>query len=114
MRKVQGFAVIYTLVLALPFTVMAVLALIYLTDYTAGPGGAITGVVNWDQVALEGSARWPELAGMVVGQLVILSILLIARRDKHHDDDSLVDLAEQKRALAEQPVLDHKPPSNPA
>jgi len=30
---------------------------------------------------VEGSARWPEIAGMIIGQLLILSILLIARRN---------------------------------
>ncbi len=110
MHKTHWLAVIYTLALALPFAVMAVCALIYLTDYTAGPAGAITSVVDWDQVAVQGSARWPELAGMVVGQLAILGILLIAHRDRQHDDDSLVDMAKRTRAIANRPLLGYKPP----
>ncbi|HZY40662.1 MAG TPA: hypothetical protein VFF59_01545 [Anaerolineae bacterium] len=112
MRKIQWFAVIYTLMLALPLTVVAMFALVYLTDYITDLGGAITGVVNWDRLALEGSARWPELAGMVAGQFVILGILLIVRRDKHHDTDSLVDMAEQTRAISERPVSGYKSPPN--
>jgi hypothetical protein len=110
MRKTQWYAVLYTLMLAVPFTVIALCALIYLTDYTAGPAGAITSFVDWDQVAVQGSARWPELAGMVAGQLAILGILLIARRDRQHDNDSLVDIAERTRALAARPLLGYKPP----
>ncbi|MBI5565665.1 MAG: hypothetical protein HY870_12295 [Chloroflexi bacterium] len=112
MRKIPWLAVIYTVLLALPFTILAVSVLVYLTDYTIGLGGAITGVVHWDRLAVEGSARWPELAGMVAGQLVILGILLIVRRDKRHDEDSLVDLAEQNRTLAKRHELGHKSPPN--
>lgn len=112
MRKIPWLAVIYTLLLALPFTILAVSVLIYLTDYTIGLGGAITGIVHWDRLAVEGSARWPELAGMVAGQLLILGIMLIVRRDRHHDEDSLVDMAERNRAMAERSALEHKSPPN--
>lgn len=33
-------------------------------------------------MAVEGSARWPEVVGMIVGQMLILSMLLFVRRDK--------------------------------
>jgi hypothetical protein len=112
MRKIQWLAVFYTLLLALPFTILAVSVLVYLTDYTIGLGGVMTGVVNWDRLAVEGSARWPELAGMVAGQLVILGILLIVRRDRHRDEDSLVDMAEQTRAVSERSGLGYKSPPN--
>ena len=45
-------------------------------------------VFSWD-VALEGSARWPELAGMLIGQLLIVSMLLIVRRHKPAGDPDL-------------------------
>jgi hypothetical protein len=90
MRKVQSLAVAYTLAFAIPFTLLALSGVVYLTDYTNGIAGAVTGVIDWHSLALEGSARWPEIVGMVVGQLLILSMLLIARRGNHGDDDSLV------------------------
>ncbi len=110
MRKLHWLAVIYTLLLALPCTIMAMSALIYLTDYTIGLGGLLTGVINWNRLAVEGSTRWPELAGMLAGQLLILGILLIARHDRRRSDENLVDMAERNRALSERSALDHKPP----
>ena len=75
--KVQFLAVFWTLALAVPFTALALAGLAYFTDHMA----EIATWLNWRGVALEGAARWPELAGMIVGQTLILSMLLIAQRD---------------------------------
>ncbi len=112
MRKIHWLAILYTLLLALPCTILAMSVLIYLTDYTIGLGGVMTGVINWNRLAVEGSNRWPELAGMVVGQLLILGIILIVRRDRQQPDEYLVDSAKSNHAQAERPALDSKPPSN--
>lgn len=113
MRKLHWLTILYTLLLALPCTILAVSMLIYLTDYTIGLGGVMTGVINWNRLAVEGSNRWPELAGMVIGQLLILAIILIVRHDQHKPDENLVDMAEHTRALSEQhAALDHKSPPN--
>jgi len=80
MRKVQMYATVWTLVLAVPFTVMALVGTAYITNHLGEIATAVSALVNWRGVAVEGSARWPEIAGMIVGQLLILSILLIARR----------------------------------
>ena len=81
MRKVQMYATVWTLVLAVPFTVMALVGTAYITNHLGEIATAVSALVNWRGVAVEGSARWPEIAGMIVGQLLILSILLIARRN---------------------------------
>jgi len=78
--KVQFLAVFWTLALAVPLTALALVGLAYFTDNLA----EIATWINWRGVALEGSARWPELAGMIAGQILILSMLLIAQRDKTH------------------------------
>ena len=80
MRKVQFLAVGWTLALAIPFTVLALMASAYFTEHMTDIANTLTGVINWSGVAIEGSARWPELAGMIVGQILIMTILLIARR----------------------------------
>lgn len=82
MRKAQFIAVIVTLALAIPFIALALIETVYLIDYARSIGGAMTGVIEWHSVALEGSTHWPELAGMIIGQLLILSVLLILRRRK--------------------------------
>ena len=81
MRKVQMYATLWTLVLAVPFTVIALVGTAYITNHLGDIATAISALVNWRGIAVEGSARWPEIAGMIIGQLLILSILLIARRN---------------------------------
>jgi hypothetical protein len=80
MRKVQMYATVWTLMLALPFTVIALVGTAYITNHLGDITTAVSSLVNWRGVAVEGSARWTEIAAMIVGQLLILSILLIARR----------------------------------
>jgi hypothetical protein len=75
------YAVVWTLVLALPFTVVALVGTAYITNHLGDVVNALSSLANWRGVAVEGSARWPEIAGMIIGQLLILSILLIARRN---------------------------------
>ncbi len=86
MRKVQMYATLWTLVLALPFTVIALVGTAYITNHLGDIATAISSLANWRGVAVEGSARWPEIAGMIIGQLLILSILLIARRNGHTEE----------------------------
>lgn len=80
MRKLQLITIIVTLALAIPFVALALIEIVYLVDYARSIGGVIAGLLEWTGVAQEGAARWPELAGMIVGQLFILSLLLILRR----------------------------------
>jgi hypothetical protein len=80
MRKVQMYATVWTLVLAVPFTVIALVGTAYISNHLGEIATAVSALVNWRGVAVEGSARWPEIAGMIIGQLLILSILLIAHR----------------------------------
>jgi len=81
MRKVQMYATVWTLLLALPFTVAALVGTAYITNHLGDVANAISQLANWRGLAVEGAARWPEVAGMIIGQLVILSILLIVRRN---------------------------------
>ncbi len=86
MRKVQVYTTVWTLILAVPFTVMALVGTAYITNHLGDIATAVGSLINWRGVAVEGSARWPEIAGMIIGQLLILSILLIARRNNHTED----------------------------
>ncbi len=90
MKKVQITAVSWTLFLAIPFTVLALSFAAYLTEnlgqimssfnefslaYSAGGKGLI----------VEMAQRWPEVAGMIIGQLVLMTILLFAWRSRQVD-----------------------------
>lgn len=86
MRKLQFITIIATIALAIPFVALALIEAVYLIDYERSIGGAAIGVIEWRSVALEGSACWPELAGMIIGQLLILSTLLFLCRRKSDSD----------------------------
>jgi len=77
--KTRGLLIVlWTIVLGIPFTALA-LATVALIDKAATVMITLSPAA-WEKLALEGSARWPELAGMVIGQAVILLILLLVRR----------------------------------
>jgi hypothetical protein len=86
MRKVQFTALFWTMLLAIPLTVLALSVAAYLTENlgnfatAANTFGQATtiGARGW---LVELSERWPEVAGMIVGQLVIMIILILARRN---------------------------------
>ncbi|MFM8322281.1 MAG: hypothetical protein ACKOC5_15310 [Chloroflexota bacterium] len=86
MRKVQFYTVLWTFVLAVPLTALGIAQAAYLTDrlgefirsLTGGQPDTLGGL-GW---LAEFSARWPEVAGMIVGFLVMLAILLVDRSEK--------------------------------
>jgi hypothetical protein len=84
MRKVQFFASFWTLVIAIPFTVLALIGVAYLTEnltiiYRAISEFSRNITVGGRGLFIEFSARWPEIAGMVIGMIVILTIFLFAQ-----------------------------------
>jgi hypothetical protein len=87
MRKVQLSATFWTLVIAIPFTALALSATAYITENLEAILRALlsfssTVSVSGRGLILEIAERWPEVAGMIIGQVVILTILLFARSGK--------------------------------
>ena len=87
MRKVQFVAVFWTLLIAVPMTALAISLAAYTTEHFSDVLTAIVTLSENTTVGARGwiqelSARWPEVAGMIVGQLVIMITLLLARRAK--------------------------------
>lgn len=85
MRKVQFTAVFWTLFLAVPLTALAISVAAYLTDHLVEIGATLLAISRETSISargwfIESSARWPEVAGMIIGQLVIMTILIFARR----------------------------------
>ena len=70
--------VLWTVVLGVPFTALSLATVALIDKATAVLMPLSAG--HLAKTGLEGSARWPELAGMVIGQAVILLILLLVRR----------------------------------
>ena len=69
------------LALALPATALALGGLVLLDAYLPSLANklAMAARIDWLSLKLEGSARWPEVAGMIIGQLLIFVFLLLAR-----------------------------------
>jgi Trk-type K+ transport system membrane component len=86
MRKVQVVAVAWTMFLAVPLTALALSGLAYVTDHFGEIVGSVSNFGNSISISgrgfmLEVAARWPEIAGMIVGQIVILIILLMVKQE---------------------------------
>ncbi|HEX9872061.1 MAG TPA: hypothetical protein VGC99_26385 [Candidatus Tectomicrobia bacterium] len=67
------------LALALPSGLLALGIVATLDEYLPRLSDALARA-NWSALALEAGARWPELAGMLVGQLLLLAILVVGGR----------------------------------
>ena len=90
MRKVQFIAVFWTFTLAIPFTVLAISGAAFLTDHLGAISTAVATLGRSTPAAgrswlLEFAARWPEVAGMIIGQIVIFTILYFSRQANHAD-----------------------------
>lgn len=93
MRKVQFTAVFWTMLLAIPMTALVLSLLAYVTENLTQ---IYTSLVTFSRdisaggrgVILETAQRWPEVAGMIIGQLVILLILVIARPGNKSEETS--------------------------
>jgi hypothetical protein len=91
MRKVQFHASFWTLLIAIPFTLLALGGVAYITENLTHIIAAISRFsrelsVGGRGLVLEFSARWPEVAGMVIGMLVILTIYLFAQNVNKADE----------------------------
>ncbi len=98
MRKVQITAVVWTMILAIPFTALALSAVAYTTEHltqisTVIANFSLTTSAGGRGWVLEFAQRWPELAGMIIGQAVILMILIIARQSAKTENSK----AEEKK-----------------
>jgi len=80
MNSRSVLAVLVTLALAVPFVALALVLVALIAR-----GGELLATLppsTWPGILAEFSGRWPELAGMVVGQAAIMLILIFARRSE--------------------------------
>jgi hypothetical protein len=85
MYKLTFSAIVWTLILAIPFTVIALVSLAYLTEHAVEFANFSQAINQQTTIGGRGwltemAERLPELAGMLIGQLVILTILLFSRK----------------------------------
>jgi hypothetical protein len=79
-------AVLVTLALAVPFTALSLVLVAAIAK--AGELLATLPTSAWPSLASEFSGRWPELAGMVIGQAALMLILILARRPESASNDA--------------------------
>lgn len=72
---------LWTLVLAIPCTALALTATALFTDHIPEIATAVR-AQDWGALTSEAAARWPEIAGMVIGQLVLMALILVVRRSE--------------------------------
>jgi hypothetical protein len=94
MRKAQFLTVFWTLFIAIPLTALALSLAALLTENLTEIAAGLNYINVATSVAGRGWAseiaqRWPEVAGMIVGQLVIMAILIFARRSRMVEDKKL-------------------------
>jgi hypothetical protein len=85
MRKVPFVAVFWTFALAVPFTVLALAGVAYINLHFSEIAET---VIRFEQATTAGGRGWvaetaqrlPELAGMVIGMIVIYTIYLFVRK----------------------------------
>ncbi len=76
--KVLALGLALTLALAVPAGLLALAVAAFLDLYLAEIASALFAALRVDWQAFA-NTRWPELAGMVIGQLLLMAILLMGR-----------------------------------
>jgi hypothetical protein len=83
-QRVPITAVLWTTALAVPAALLGLVG-VALLDETLPQIALSLSRLNWRALGVESSARWPELAGMIVGQALILVIFLLRREHQHSE-----------------------------
>ncbi len=95
MRKLQIHATFWTLVIAIPFTMLALIGVAFLTENLIVISRVIGNFTQRLSVGgrglwIEFSARWPEVAGMVIGMIVLLTIFLFVQNANKTEESKKV------------------------
>jgi len=77
MRKVQLTAVFWTLLLAIPFTALALAATAYLTDNLTKIASTISYLIGDSLANARDLVFEAELVGLIAGQALILVVVLV-------------------------------------
>ncbi len=79
MYRARFVAVVLTVLVSIPFIAVALGAIILMTDpFFSLP--TLLGPEVSHRWALIWAERWPEIAGMILGQIVLMTILLLVNR----------------------------------
>ena len=86
MRKVQVWAVFWTIIIAIPFTTLALIAAAYLTDHLAEIAGSIASIDFFTFAKYRDLILEIELLGMVLGVFIISVVILFTLHTGNRED----------------------------
>jgi len=86
MRKVQVWAVFWTMIIAIPFTTLALIAAAYLTDHLAEIAGSIASINFFTFASNRDLILETELIGMILGVAIIIAVLFITLQPQIRED----------------------------
>jgi hypothetical protein len=87
MKKVQFLAVFWTLLLAIPFTALALTATAYLTDNLTQIATTISYLIGDSLAKARDLVFEAELIGLIAGQALILVVLLVTRLTRPKEEN---------------------------
>jgi len=86
MRKVQVWAVFWTIIIAIPFTTLALIAAAYLTDHLSEIAGSIASIDIFTFAKYRDLILEIELLGMVFGVFIISVVILFTLHTGNRED----------------------------
>jgi len=86
MRKFQVWAVFWTIIISIPFTILALIAAAYLTDHLAEIAQSIISIDYFTLANSRDLILEFELIGMILGVVIIIAVILITLQPKIRED----------------------------
>ncbi len=77
--KIYTIGALWTFALALPAGLLALAVAVFFDRYAVEISRGLTAALqaDWHRLLGEFSDRWPEVVGMLIGQLLLMAVLLI-------------------------------------
>ena len=86
MRKIQFWAVFWTIIISIPVTILALIASAYLTDHLVEIAQSIISVDYFTLANSRDLILEIELIGMILSIVIIIAVMLITLQPKIRED----------------------------
>ena len=86
MRKIQFWAVFWTIIISIPVTILALIASAYLTDHLVEIAQSMISIDYFTLANSRDLILEFELIGMILGVVIIIAVILITLQPKIRED----------------------------